>query len=625
MLKTTILFRLPSAPVTVGAALLLSLGFAPGSAQAPPRDLVIRNVRIFDGVRLIPTGTVIVQGGRITHVGGTSKPLAGAEIVDGDGSTLLPGFIDCHTHAYGQALEQAIAFGVTTELDMFTDHAFAAGLRKEQADGGAPTRADLFSAGTLVTAPGGHGTQYGMTIPTIDSQRDARAFVDARIAEGSDYIKIVYDDGKTYGIHFPTITKETMAAVVAAAHERGKLAVVHIGSMAGARDAIESGADGLAHLFEDAPMDAPLARLAAERRAFVIPTLTVLESVTGVASGASLVDDPALARALSLADAANLQRAFPAGFGSLSTYAYAEASIRQMKAAGVAILAGSDAPNPGTAHGVSLHRELELLVKAGLTPVEALAAATSVPADRFGLSDRGRVVEGRRGDLLLVSGDPTRDILATRRITRIWKNGVAVDREAYIASIERGKAEAESLLAQPEPLGAASGLVSDFEDGTSSSTFGSGWAVSTDAIAGGTSVGSLEVVEGGASGSRRSLSITGDIRPDVPYAWAGAMFFPGSTPMSPTNLSGKNELSFWAKGDGKVYRVMFFAASRGSTPAIQKFEAGPEWKAFTFPFTAFDGMNGSDLTGIFFGGGPGPGRFELRIDDVRLGTSPRAD
>jgi imidazolonepropionase-like amidohydrolase len=103
-------------------------------------------------------------------------------------------------------------------------------------------------------------------------------------------------------------------------------------------------------------------------------------------------------------------------------------SVARLHAAGVPILAGTDAPNPGTAHGPSLHGELELLVRAGLTPVEALRAATSTPARVFRLGDRGRIAPGMRADLVLVDGDPTSDVTATRRITRIWKNGFPVDR-----------------------------------------------------------------------------------------------------------------------------------------------------------------------------------------------------
>ena len=95
--------------------------------------------------------------------------------------------------------------------------------------------------------------------------------------------------------------------------------------------------------------------------------------------------------------------------------------MRQLKAANVLILAVTDAPNPGTMHGASIHRELELLVQAGLTPLEALASATSVPAAIFGLADRGRIAPALRADLLLVQGDPTADIQATTiAMVHLW-------------------------------------------------------------------------------------------------------------------------------------------------------------------------------------------------------------
>jgi imidazolonepropionase-like amidohydrolase len=117
------------------------------------------------------------------------------------------------------------------------------------------------------------------------------------------------------------------------------------------------------------------------------------------------------------------------------SYAFAETAIRQLREAGALILAGTDAPMTGTVHGVSLHRELELLVHAGLTPLEALAAATSIQADVFGLQDRGRIAPGLRADLLLVEGDPGSDILATRHIRGVWKRGKPVNRSAYHARL----------------------------------------------------------------------------------------------------------------------------------------------------------------------------------------------
>ena len=345
-------------------------------------------MRIFDGVRVIPKGQVWVENGKIKAVGTDVKAPSSVRSINGAGETLLPGLIDAHAHVFGPALKQALAFGVTTELDMFTDHNYAAQIKKEQAEGKDLDMADLRSAGTLVTAPKGHGTEYGMAIPTISSPGEAQAFVDARIAEGSDYIKIIYDDGKAYGIMIPTITKETMAAVITAAHERGKLAVVHIGTMQGAKDAIESGADGLAHLFVDTAPDADFATLAAKHHIFVVPTLSVLASISGAPSGKPLAADPRIQSYLPPDSLKNLSASFPRNSGQFS---YAQEAVRQLKAQHVPLLAGTDSPNPGTAHGASMHGELSLLVAAGLTPVEALTAATSAPARAFHLDDRGQI------------------------------------------------------------------------------------------------------------------------------------------------------------------------------------------------------------------------------------------
>jgi len=106
-------------------------------------------------------------------------------------------------------------------------------------------------------------------------------------------------------------------------------------------------------------------------------------------------------------------------------------AIRAMAARRVPILAGTDAPVPGATYGASLHSELQLLVRAGLTPTQALIATTSAPAGAFGLSDRGRIAPGLRADLVLVEGDPTTDILHTRRIVTVWKRGVEATRVRY--------------------------------------------------------------------------------------------------------------------------------------------------------------------------------------------------
>ncbi len=411
---------------TVWFAVALGL---PTRVQPQSAPVLFKNARVFDGERVSTNTDVLVRDGRIAEIGpGLSAP-ANAQTIDATGKTLLPGLIDAHTHAWGEALREALAFGVTTELDMFTDAQLARTLRAEQRAGDVAERADLLSAGTLVTAPRGHGTEYGTPIPTITSPDSAQAFVDARLAEGSDYIKLVFDDGAVYGLKWPTLSRQTMRAVIEAAHKRGKLAVVHVGSAAGARTAIEAGADGLVHLFTDTLAAADFAAIVKGRNAFVIPTLVVLKSISGEAGAASLLKDARIERYVSLVSRQTIQQSFPVQAGSRARkYDVAVQTVKALKAAGVPVLAGTDAPNPGTAHGAALHRELELLVQAGLTPVQALAAATSVTARVFRLTDRGRIATGLRADLVLVNGDPTTDITATRSIESVWKGGVRLDR-----------------------------------------------------------------------------------------------------------------------------------------------------------------------------------------------------
>ena len=414
----------------------------PGNEHlAPPAPgFVVRDVRLFDGEGVVERATVVVRAGRIVEAGpGVAVP-PDLQVVEGRGRTLMPGLIDAHVHTWGSALAETLNFGVTTVLDMFSDPGPARELRRTRDALGPRAHADLFSAGWLATAPRGHGTQFGLPVPTLGTPDEAPAWVDARLAEGSDYIKIVYEprDANGLGAPFPSLDRATMAALIAATQARGRLAMVHVSRLVAAHEALEAGADGLVHVHADRVADAALVQLARERGAFVTPTLAVIAgfdptppATAGEArENQRFAADPAVRPYLTPDQRRGLENS--AGtklvMFRLDT---ALASVRALHEGGVDILAGSDAPNPGTAHGASLHHELELLVRAGLTPIEALRAATSVPARRFDLADRGRIAPGQRADLLLVAGDPTTDIRATRAIERIWKNGAGVERRRY--------------------------------------------------------------------------------------------------------------------------------------------------------------------------------------------------
>jgi len=441
-------------PVAV-AVLLLSLQLALNIATAAtPSSFAICNANIFDGTRLIAQHSVVVRDGKIVSVTERCESSPGTVAIDGMGDTLLPGLFDSHVHigAGEPALRQMLVFGVTTALDMFSDPKIDARIRKAEAEGDDLDLADLRSAGILATAPRGHGTEYGLPIPTISDASEAQQFVDNRIREGSDYIKIVYDNGEEFGdrmltilngeqvpARFPSIRKDTLAALIAAAHRRDKMAVVHVLALTFAEDALESGADGLEHIFADQPTPADFAALVKSHHVFVTPTLAAIQSIVMGSSGIEFSRDERLRPFLSRSDIGNLSlpvaRGLPLHKDSRMNYSFAAQAVRELHAAGVPILAGDDAPLTGTVWGASIHQELQLLAEPGLTPAEALASATSVPAQIFGpccgLADRGRIAPGMRADLLLVRGGPTRDITATCDIVAVWKAGVRCDREAH--------------------------------------------------------------------------------------------------------------------------------------------------------------------------------------------------
>jgi imidazolonepropionase-like amidohydrolase len=339
----------------------------------------IINARVFDGREMLESTTVVIDG---DHLG--TDP-TGAVVVDGSGATLMPGLIDAHVHLHGpDTLEQLAGYGVTTALDMATwPPALVDSLR------GRPGVTDIRSAGIPASATGSaHSRIPGFPAAgLVDNPAAAPQFVADRVAEGSDYIKIIAD--------IPGPDQATINALVTAAHEHGKLTVAHAVSSAAFAMALGSRADIITH----APLDnAAVATMDTDDRVF-IPTLSMMEGVVqqGQKPGAD--------------------------------YGAARACVTALYRAGAPILAGTDAnAAPGVPaaikHGESLHHELELLVDAGLSNLDALRAATSLPANHFGLLDRGVIEPGRRADLLLIGGDPTENVRATRDIRRIWCNGV---------------------------------------------------------------------------------------------------------------------------------------------------------------------------------------------------------
>lgn len=573
----------------------------PGAQPVQPAaSFAIRQVRVFDGERVLPSATVLVRDGLIAEVGaGVSVP-AGVPVLDGNGATLLPGLIDSHVHTWGDARSDALRFGVTTELDMFTDHRGLAAARAERESRAKTGKADLWSAGTLVTAKGGHGTQYGVPIATLDDPAQAQAFVDARIAEGSDYIKLVLEplldaSGKA---RMNTLSEASLRAAIKAAHARKRLAVVHVSQASDAALAIDAGADGLVHINGDVIDDPKLVAAIKQRKAFVVPTLTVMSSIYGLEGSVRkrIAGDERLTPYLRPQQKDQLAASFPSGFLNEEKFNNSLENVRRLHEAGVTLLAGTDSGNPGTAHGASEHGELELLVQAGLSPVQALSAATAAPARSFGLDDRGRIASGLRADLILVDGDPTTDITATRAIRSIWKNGYPVDRAVATAvpALKPGK-------------------VALFEGGKPSAS----WVASNDRYIGGKSNSRLEAVADGDKAP--TLAARGEVVAGIAQPWGGLMFVPGPEPLASVDARGVSEFRLRVRGDGRKLTLMVFSGTdMRRPPGIQQLEVGVQWQDVRVPLTAMTGVDLSNLRGIVLGAGGEPGPFAFEIEAAEL-------
>ena len=579
------MFRRIVRVVAAVCASLLVIG-AGVPTGAPARNaLVIRNVRIFDGVRVIEANSVAVADGKIVSVGANIASPRDAQVIDGSGDTLLPGLIDSHVHAWTRdVLEMGLVMGVTTELDMYMRWDDALKWRAEESKG-ASDIADFRTAGTAIAVAGGHGTEADLPpmIP-ISGPDQAQAFVDERIAHGSDYIKVIYDNGP----RFAAMSKATLEAIVKAAHARHKMVIVHVASAQGYLDVIDSDADGLAHV-PIVKLPEPIFRNTAKaHHIFAITTLGFTDFFFGRGRlWSKLPEDPSIAPYLGPLARRDLEQP---GFNSPEHISYAdnEADLRTLRDVGVPLMAGTDAN--GAQAGAILHTELELMVKAGLTPMETLADATSVPAKVFSLNDRGRIEPGMRADLLLVRGDPTKDIRATRDIVAIWKQGVPVDRESR-----------REVVAQRNEAW----------------RFGAGWLPWTDSIFKGNSKVRVSVIEGGPNHARTTLIVSGQVNSGIEYPWAGVAYFPKlSYRMANGDISGSPQISFWIRGDGKNYKLTLFKGD--GTFSSKLSPTTKDWTHVAIPFSEL-ASDGRDVYEILLASST-PGPFHFELSGVHLGA-----
>ncbi|MBL4661668.1 MAG: amidohydrolase family protein, partial [Alcanivoracaceae bacterium] len=241
------------------------------SSKDISKDFIIRNVRLYDGYDIYEEMDIMIKDNRVYKVGKNLPDQSQLPELKAEGKTLIPGFIDSHTHAYGDALVDALNFGVTTELDMFSMPEFTADKMKRRDNVDNNLEADLFSATILATAPGGHGTEYGFKIPVLDSPKQVDQFVLDRIAQGADYIKAVYNSKLAKRQFFPSISKDIIKVLIESAHKNGVMLVVHVDNLISAKEVISLGANGIVHSFMDEVADDELINMMKANNAFIIP------------------------------------------------------------------------------------------------------------------------------------------------------------------------------------------------------------------------------------------------------------------------------------------------------------------------------------------------------------------
>ncbi|TQN42056.1 imidazolonepropionase-like amidohydrolase [Blastococcus colisei] len=390
-------------------------------------SFLLRNVTVVDGTGSapVPGQAVVVEGRRIAWIGpeGSAPSTAPENVLDGGGRTVLPGLINCHVHltadgapdlfaqvagdtvsmATLRAAQSALATlqsGVTTVRDCGAADDIVVELAKA-IDRGMVPGPRVQAAGRVITMTGGHGHFIGREADGPDEVRKATR---AEIKAGAAVIKVMATGGVlTPGVS-PTQTAllpEELAVVAQEAHNSGRRVTTHAIGRAGIHNALLAGIDSIEHGFY---LDDELLELAVDQGTFLVPTMLAVDGIilNGRAAGIpSWVVDKAEA------EAAQQRRSFAAAVSS-----------------GMRIAAGTDAGTPFNPHD-DIAAELGLMVQHGLTPMQAIVAATGSAAENLGLAHEiGTLEVGKLADLVLVDGDPVEDITATGRVLLVVKDGV---------------------------------------------------------------------------------------------------------------------------------------------------------------------------------------------------------
>ncbi|MGE0864171.1 MAG: amidohydrolase family protein [Vicinamibacterales bacterium] len=443
------------------AAPAFRMGELPGTrtieaGAAEGQVLVLRGATVLDGLGgRIVNARVVIRDHRISEVSldDDSAPLPeGAIVEDVRGRYLIPGLFDSHVHWGGSGgigsapvemtddrlardFGAALAAGVTSVVSLTDNLRDMRTLSSAVAETTQRAPRTFFS-GPSVTAKGGHPAEMFSFLPglaeqltrQVESADEARAAIAELDRERVDIVKLVLEPGFP-DRPLPRLREDVFLAAMAEAKSRKMRTTVHVGTDADARLAVEAGANGIEHSSRGLT-DATIALMAARRVTFT-PTNVVLDYAwkRQVIGGADALArrlahpailqsllDPSSALAPYLREGDMATRMAQALAGSL------DQTTRAIRA-GVPIVAGSDAGNPVTFHGVSLIRELELLAEAGMPLGDVLKSATSRAAGRLGQSSLGRITAGAVADLVVLDADPTERVDAYREVVSVYLGG----------------------------------------------------------------------------------------------------------------------------------------------------------------------------------------------------------
>lgn len=561
---------------------------------------------------------VVVRDGFIDSVGEDGAVPAGAQVIHAEGQTLIPGLFDLHTHLpysavpglggdWGKNLKSYLLHGVTSVMDFGTYPETFAPMRQLLREG--IVAGPRVSLAARMTTPGGHGSEGGrgdfFTLE-VTTPAEARAAFARVVHYRPDAIK-VFTDGWRYGAapDMTSMNEATLAEIVKQAHANQIDVMTHTVTLERAKIAARAGVDVIAHGVGDARVDAEFLALLKEHGTTYVSTMAVYETKNWPAPAQleSFLEPAALRIIARLSNAAT-----PRSTARQRRWANLNANAAAIAQAGGALGVGTDAGVTGTLHGRSTIRELELMVAAGITPLQAITAATSASARALRVHrERGTIERGKAADLVLINGAPHERVEDLYKVAAVWLGGRKLDLPKLRAAIATEK------VTHIPALGARA-LIDDVENPER------------------TSVGTLRVnasdlgTDNSKSmyqritrqpGDNHALAIQAHMSvKEHPFAQVWFPLTPGGiTPVNAARFAG---VEFEARGEGNYRLLLQCHALRGAAVGAE-FAAGPAWSRVTVPFTKLQGLDAASVTVVAFEIARPPGAYGwLELDNVRF-------